>query len=66
MHLLFLCARNRWRSPTAERIFAGIGGVETCSAGVRPDAEQPLTAELIEWADIIFVMEPRHRAIMAR
>ena len=66
MRLLFICARNRLRSPTAERVFAGVCGVETCSAGVSPDAEQPLTADLIEWADVILVMEPRHRAKMAR
>lgn len=31
------------------------------SAGTNHDAENPLTAELIEWADLIFVMEPAHR-----
>ena len=66
MRVLFICARNRLRSPTAERVFAGVCGVETWSAGVSPDAEQPLTADLIEWADVILVMEPRHRAKMAR
>lgn len=66
MNLLFVCARNRRRSPTAERVFAGVGGVETDSAGVSPDAEQPLTAEAIAWADVVFVMERRHRARMAR
>ena len=66
MNLLFVCARNRRRSPTAERVFAGVCGVETDSAGVSPDAEQPLTADLLAWADIILVMEPRHRARMAR
>jgi predicted protein tyrosine phosphatase len=66
MRLLFICARNRLRSPTAERVFAGVCGVETCSAGVSPDAEQPVTAELVEWADVILVMEPRHRAKLSR
>ena len=66
MHLLFVCARNRLRSPTAEHLFAGVSGVETASAGVQPDADQPLTPELIAWADVIFVMENRHRAKMSR
>lgn len=66
MRILFVCARNRLRSPTAERVFAGVCGVETCSAGVSPDAEQPVTAELLDWADIVLVMEPAHRAKMAR
>jgi predicted protein tyrosine phosphatase len=66
MHLLFVCARNRLRSPTAERVFAGVCGVETCSAGVNPDADQPLSPELIEWADLILVMEQSHRQKMTR
>ena len=66
MHLLFVCGRNRLRSPTAEQVFNGICGVEVHSAGVNPDAEEPLSSELIEWADIVFVMESSHRAKMVR
>lgn len=66
MRVLFVCARNRLRSPTAERLFAGVAGVETASAGIAPDADQPLTAELVEWAEVIAVMEPKHRAGVAR
>lgn len=32
------------------------------SAGTNNDAENPLSAELIEWADILFAMERAHRA----
>ena len=64
--LLFVCARNRLRSPTAERVFGGVNGVEACSAGVAPDAEEALSADLIAWADVILVMEPAHRARMTR
>lgn len=63
--LLFLCSRNRLRSPTAEQIFADWPGVETASAGVSPDAENPVTPELLEWADLIFVMERVHRNKLA-
>lgn len=66
MRLLFVCSRNRLRSPTAEHVFDAIGGVEARSAGVHPDAREPLTADLIEWADLILVMEPTHRAGMNR
>lgn len=59
--ILFLCARNRQRSPTAEQIFSGREGVECASAGLAPDAEEPVTAELIGWADLILVMERRHK-----
>lgn len=59
--VLFVCGRNRARSPTAESVFADYPGVETASAGTSPDADTQLSADLIEWADIIFVMEPVHR-----
>lgn len=59
---LFVCGRNKLRSPTAEQIFAAWPNVETESAGLNPDAESPLFAEQIAWADIIFVMEQRQRA----
>ena len=58
--ILFVCSRNRWRSPTAEEIFASHPGVETASAGTAPDADNPLSAELVEWADLIVAMEPAH------
>ena len=65
-NLLFLCSRNRLRSPTAEQVFASWPGVETASAGLAPDAEEECSAELVEWADIIFVMERVHRAKLQR
>ncbi|MDM0050350.1 low molecular weight protein tyrosine phosphatase family protein [Variovorax sp. J22R115] len=58
--VLFICSRNRLRSPTAENLFAG-PGVATDSAGLAPDAECVLSAEQLEWADLIFVMEKQHR-----
>ena len=60
-HVLFICSRNRLRSPTAEQVFADWPGVETASAGLAPDADSPVTPELLAWADLIFVMEDRHR-----
>ena len=58
---LFVCSRNRLRSPTAEAVFAAWEGVETDSAGLDHDAVVQLSAEQVAWADIIFVMEPSHR-----
>ncbi len=63
---LFVCSRNRLRSPTAEAMFSGLPGTETASAGTSPDADNPLTGELIEWADTIFVMERVHRTRVQR
>lgn len=60
-NVLFICSRNRLRSPTAEQAFAERPGIETASAGLDHDAENPLTPELLAWADTVFVMEPAHR-----
>ena len=58
---LFICSRNRLRSPTAEQIFAAWPGVESDSAGLAPDAEVLLSAEQVRWAELIFVMERVHQ-----
>lgn len=61
MRVLFVCSHNRLRSPTAEQIFSQQPGIEALSAGTNHDAENPITGELIEWADKILVMEKMHR-----
>lgn len=61
MNVLFLCSQNRLRSPTAEQLFADHPGIACSSAGLNHDAVNPLTPELVEWADLIFVMEQAHR-----
>jgi predicted protein tyrosine phosphatase len=58
--LLFVCSQNRLRSPTAEEVFSAWPNVEVASAGLDNDAKIPVDAELVEWADIIFVMEQTH------
>jgi predicted protein tyrosine phosphatase len=58
---LFVCSQNRLRSPTAEQIFSRRSDIEVASAGTNHDAENPLTSELVRWADIIVVMERSHR-----
>lgn len=65
-NLLFLCSRNKLRSPTAEAVFRGRPGIETDSAGLSPDAEVMLLPEQIEWADLILVMEKVHRTRLNR
>ncbi|HET6227930.1 MAG TPA: protein tyrosine phosphatase [Bacteroidia bacterium] len=61
MNILFVCSRNKWRSPTAEAIYKNIPGLNTRSAGTEPSAKIRLSAKMIIWADIIFVMEKRHK-----
>lgn len=58
---LFICSQNRLRSPTAEQIFSTRSDIEVASAGTNNDAENPLTDELVQWADFIVVMEKSHR-----
>lgn len=55
--LLFVRNQNKLRSPTAEAIFSNDPDLVVRSAGLNNDAEAPLGAEDIEWAEIIFVME---------
>ncbi|TCR70246.1 low molecular weight protein tyrosine phosphatase family protein [Bosea sp. BK604] len=64
--VLFVCSQNRLRSPTAEQVFSTRSDIEVASAGTNNDAETPLTAELVAWADIIFVMEKEHRNKLQR
>lgn len=64
--MLFICGRNRLRSPTAEQVFSSYPNIEVASAGVSPDAEERISAELIAWADLIFVMEARQRQKLSR
>jgi predicted protein tyrosine phosphatase len=59
--VLFICSQNRLRSPTAEHVFSNRSGFEVASAGLNPDAETPVCSGLLEWCDVIFVMEKTHR-----
>jgi predicted protein tyrosine phosphatase len=61
MNILFVCSRNKWRSPTAEAIYKNHAGLSVRSAGTEPSARIRLTAKIIQWADLIFVMEKKHR-----
>lgn len=61
MNLLFVCSRNQWRSPTAEAIYKNYSGMNVKSAGTEPSARIKLTSKIVEWADVIFVMEKKHK-----
>jgi predicted protein tyrosine phosphatase len=59
---LFVCAANRNRSPTAADVARMLAAqasldIEVRSAGLSPFSEKPLTKEMADWADLIFVME---------
>jgi predicted protein tyrosine phosphatase len=61
MNILFICSRNEWRSRTAEEIFKNYSGLSVRSAGTEPSARIKLSAKTIIWADLIFVMEKKHK-----
>jgi predicted protein tyrosine phosphatase len=65
-NVLFLCSRNRRRSPTGERIFADREGIETDSSGLAPDAEVAVSLDQLQWADLVVVMEKKHRSALTR
>ena len=64
--ILFICSKNRLRSPTAEAVFSEYEGLEVDSAGLDREAEVPLCSEVIQWADLIFVMEKSHRSKLSK
>jgi predicted protein tyrosine phosphatase len=64
MHILFVCSRNQWRSPTAEAIYRDRPCLQVRSAGTEPSARIRLSTKTILWADLIFVMEKRHKLRM--
>lgn len=62
MNALFVCSRNQWRSPTAERIWMREPGVSVRSAGTSRSARRRVTVADISWAELIFPMEEAHKA----
>jgi predicted protein tyrosine phosphatase len=65
LHVLFVCSRNQWRSPTAEQTFRRHPRLEVRSAGTASSARRPLSADDIRWADVIVLMEDKHRRRIA-
>ena len=59
--ILFVCALNRNRSFTAENLFKDSQLYDVKSRGVAEGARIRLTARDIAWADLIFVMEKKHK-----
>ncbi|WP_102798853.1 low molecular weight protein tyrosine phosphatase family protein [Bowmanella denitrificans] len=61
MNLLFVCSENRLRSPSGEEVFSAYEGINAIGCGTNLDAETVVSGDLIEWADIVFVMEKTHK-----
>ena len=54
--ILFICSGAIDRSPCASSLIPG-----SKFAGVGPLTENPVTQELIDWADLIICMEQEHK-----
>lgn len=59
--MLFICSRNKWRSPTAETVFRKHDRIQVRSAGISPRARRTVNVKDIRWADLILVMEQKHK-----
>jgi protein-tyrosine phosphatase len=60
--VLFVCSRNKWRSPTAERIYQSDNRIDVRSAGLSGKSSHCLTKLDLDWADLVLVMEPGQRS----
>ena len=64
LKLLFICSQNKIRSLTAEHMPQGVPGLSVKSAGTEPNSRIRVNEGHIGWADLIFVMEIKHRRIL--
>ncbi|WP_375137436.1 low molecular weight protein tyrosine phosphatase family protein [Inhella crocodyli] len=61
-NVLFVCSRNQWRSPTAEQVWRKHPALCVRSAGTSPNAKHPVSVADLAWAQVIFVMEEKHKS----
>ena len=59
--VLFVCRQNRKRSATAERLFCKREDLDVRSAGTAPDALVRVNVHMLDWADVILVMDLEQR-----
>ncbi len=57
LRVLFVCALNQWRSPTAETLYRNDPRLMVRSAGIRPNSRRRLSEGDLAWANVIFAME---------
>ena len=65
-NILFICGKARKRSPTAAEVASKLLDMPTDFAGLSNDADERLSSEQIEWADIVVVMEKQQRSRLSR
>jgi len=62
LRVLFVCALNQWRSPTAEALYRNHPMLEVRPAGIREGAKRRLSEGDLRWAEVIFVMDREQKA----
>jgi predicted protein tyrosine phosphatase len=62
LNVLFICSRNQWRSPTAEKVWRHHPLLAVRSAGTSPNARHHVSEQDLRWAETIFVMEEKHKS----
>ena len=63
-NLLFICSKNQWRSPTAELLFKNHLSHQAQSAGTSEKARIRVNQKMLDWADVVFVMERKHSELL--
>lgn len=67
MNILFVCSANKLRSRTADDYFSSkYPDINFQSAGTNhkichKEGTTPLEEEMLEWADVVYVMENKHK-----
>ncbi|MEM7518926.1 MAG: protein tyrosine phosphatase [Planctomycetota bacterium] len=64
LKVLFVCSKNQWRSPTAEAVFKSDPRLDVRSRGTAKKAKMRVTKRDIERANVIFVMEKKHKDLL--
>jgi predicted protein tyrosine phosphatase len=65
LNVLFVCSRNQWRSPTAEQVWRRHPQLNVRSGGTSPSARHTVSAQDVEWSDVVIVMEQKHKSRLA-
>lgn len=63
---LFICYYNRKRSATAERLFSRNPALDVRSAGTSDEAMVQVNQRMLDWADVVFIMEDEQRRELTR
>ena len=66
IRILFVCAMNQWRSPTAEHLYRRDARLQVRSAGIRVGAKRRVSGKDLEWAEHIFVMDRQQKQWITR